>query len=446
VVSPPLTPSPSPPRGEGDRTPDSLSLWERVGVRACLARVETRQVATVKPPPLTPSPSPPRGEGNRTPDSLSPWERVGVRACSLSPWERVGVRACLACVKTRQVVTVKPPPLTPSPSPPRGEGDRTPDSLSPWERVGVRACSLSPWERVGVRACLARAETRQVATVKPPPLTPSPSPPRGEGDRTPDSLSPGERVGVRACLARVETRQVVTVKPPPLTPSPSPPRGEGDRTPDSLSPWERVGVRACSLSPWERAGVRACLVCVETRQVATVKPPPLTPSPSPPRGEGDRTPDSLSPWERVGVRACLARVETRQVATVKPPPLTPSPSPPRGEGDRTPDSLSPWERVGVRACSHRQLHPKQRLHTRSLGRAPEGRRAVQRVVIGQGQRGHLQLGRARDQRLRRRDAVQQGKPGVAVQFCIHGGLDCQKRRESLQSAREVFQTNAKHSI
>ena len=72
----------------------------------------------------------------------------------------------------------------------------------------------------------------------------------------------------------------------------------------------------------------AHLVLGEESQVAGCLP--LTPSPSPPRGEGNRTPDSLSPWERAGVRDRLATLNVL--------PLTPSSSPrgARGAGLRTP--------------------------------------------------------------------------------------------------------------
>jgi len=53
-------------------------------------------VALLPSSPRPPSPRPsPKGRGSNNEDSLSPWERAGVRA-SLSPWERAGVRGHFA--------------------------------------------------------------------------------------------------------------------------------------------------------------------------------------------------------------------------------------------------------------------------------------------------------------------------------------------------------------
>ena len=48
-VNLPLTPGPSPPGGEGNRTSDILSLWERVGVRVVPRQTRTTHLAAREP-------------------------------------------------------------------------------------------------------------------------------------------------------------------------------------------------------------------------------------------------------------------------------------------------------------------------------------------------------------------------------------------------------------
>ncbi len=81
----------------------------------------------------------------------------------------------------------------------------------------------------------------------------------------------------------------------------------------------------------------------------------------------------------------------------------------------------------VTAIGQGDLGADDRLNAPFLRRPPEAHRAVQAVVIGQGQGRVAQRGRPLDQRLRRRGAIQQGEEAVAVQFDV---LDLHTRLQS----------------
>ncbi len=66
----------------------------------------------------------------------------------------------------------------------------------------------------------------------------------------------------------------------------------------------------------------------------------------------------------------------------------------------------------------RHLGADDGLEAPLLGRLPEAHRAVQPVVVGEGQRRVAQRRRPLDQRLRRRGAVEQGEIAVAVQLDV----------------------------
>ena len=66
------------------------------------------------------------------------------------------------------------------------------------------------------------------------------------------------------------------------------------------------------------------------------------------------------------------------------------------------------------AVDQRNLSPKDRLDTRLPGGLGEARRAVQRIMIRQGDGGHIIFRRARDQCFGRRHAIEQRVIGMGV--------------------------------
>jgi tetratricopeptide (TPR) repeat protein len=175
-------------------------------------------------------------------------------------------------------------PLTPDPSPQRGEGDQM--------NVGREGDSVD-----------AAADCRRI-TVLPSsrPLTPEPSSQRGEGDRM-NRGRDGDSVGAAAGSRRLTLLPSSSARS--LTPEPSPQRRDGDRDPSLAL----------------RAGMA-----------------PLNHELSPQRGEGDRTHTAS------GVEFSRAGLEHRTVAPAPPSPLTPLPVGARGTGKGEPAD----ENVGAR--------------------------------------------------------------------------------------------------
>ena len=70
------------------------------------------------------------------------------------------------------------------------------------------------------------------------------------------------------------------------------------------------------------------------------------------------------------------------------------------------------------ATGQRQLCPKHRLDTRFSGRLGKTYSAIEGVMIGQGQRRHIQTGSAGDQGFWMISPIQQAKIGMAVKFNV----------------------------
>ena len=79
------------------------------------------------------------------------------------------------------------------------------------------------------------------------------------------------------------------------------------------------------------------------------------------------------------------------------------------------------QRIPVaRADGHGELGADETGESRVARGGGEADRAPELVVIGEGERGKSELGRARDEQLRQRGAIEQGEAGMTVQLGVGG--------------------------